>query len=97
MTTTEPELEALHTMTNPHRWPLLKELALSDRRVGELTELTGDPQNLVSYHLRMLRDAGLVSARRSSFDGRDTYYRAELDRCAEVLCGAGACEDRPIC
>jgi DNA-binding transcriptional ArsR family regulator len=32
------------------------------------------PQNLVSYHLRLLRDCGLVSATRSSFDGRDSYY-----------------------
>jgi protein-tyrosine-phosphatase len=39
--------------------------------VGELTQLVGEPQNLVSYHLRELRDAGLVSSRRSSFDGRD--------------------------
>ena len=84
---------ALQAMADPHRWRLLRELAVSDRRVGELTRLTGDSQNLVSYHLRSLRDAGLVTSRRSSFDGRDSYYRVDLDRCARALCAAGAALD----
>ncbi len=71
------------------RWQLFGELALSDRRVGELTERVGRPQNLVSYHLGELRSAGLVRARRSSADGRDTYYRADLRRCRELLRGVG--------
>ena len=56
---------------HPVRWRLLRELAGSDRQVRELTGLTGHPQPLVSYHLGRLRAAGLVSARRSSADGRD--------------------------
>jgi protein-tyrosine-phosphatase len=43
----------------------------------------------VSYHLASLRNAGLVTARRSSADGRDTYYRMEMRRCAELLSGVG--------
>jgi protein-tyrosine-phosphatase len=31
----------------------------------------------------------LISARRSSADGRDTYYRVDLARCGELLAGAG--------
>src|SRR5215211_7723799 len=69
---------------HPLRWQLLSELKRSDRRVGELCELTGQRQSLVSYHLRQLRDGGLVSARRSLADGRDTYYGRELAR-ASVL------------
>jgi protein-tyrosine-phosphatase/DNA-binding transcriptional ArsR family regulator len=75
---------------HPLRWRLLSELARSDRRVGELCELAGQPQSLVSYHLRQLRDGGVVSARRSLADGRDTYYVLELARCGELLAGAGA-------
>ena len=75
---------------HPLRWRLLSELARSDRRVGELCELAGQRQNLVSYHLRHLRDGGLVSARRSLADGRDTYYVLELARCGELLVSAGA-------
>lgn len=75
---------------HPLRWRLLSELARSDLRVGELCALTGRRQSLVSYHLRRLRDGGLVSARRSLADGRDTYYVLELARCGELLVSAGA-------
>jgi protein-tyrosine-phosphatase/DNA-binding transcriptional ArsR family regulator len=74
---------------HPLRWRLLSELARSDRRVGELCELAGRRQSLVSYHLRQLRDGGLVSSRRSAADGRDTYYVLDLPRCGELLSSAG--------
>lgn len=82
--------EFLHLVADPQRWQLLAELARSDRRVGELTELLDRPQNLVSYHLGTLRTAGIVTARRSSADRRDTYYRVDLVRCGQLLGAAGA-------
>jgi ArsR family transcriptional regulator, arsenate/arsenite/antimonite-responsive transcriptional repressor / arsenate reductase (thioredoxin) len=82
--------EFLQLVADPQRWQLLRELARSDRRVGELTQLLNKPQNLVSYHLAELRDAGLVSARRSSADRRDMYYRVDLLRCRDLLGAAGA-------
>jgi ArsR family transcriptional regulator, arsenate/arsenite/antimonite-responsive transcriptional repressor / arsenate reductase (thioredoxin) len=75
---------------HPLRWRLLSELARSDRQVRELKALLGQPQNLVSYHLARLRDGGLVTARRSSADGRDAYYSIDLARCGELLNAAGA-------
>jgi protein-tyrosine-phosphatase/DNA-binding transcriptional ArsR family regulator len=75
---------------HPLRWRLLTALAEGDYRVRELVTLLGQPQNLVSYHLRLLRDGGLVTATRSSFDGRDSYYHLDLDRCAEALADTGA-------
>jgi ArsR family transcriptional regulator, arsenate/arsenite/antimonite-responsive transcriptional repressor / arsenate reductase (thioredoxin) len=81
--------EFLKLVADPHRWQLLSELAHSDRRVGELSELLGKPQNLISYHLRALREAGLVSARRSSADRRDIYYRVDLIRYGDLLGAAG--------
>jgi protein-tyrosine-phosphatase/DNA-binding HxlR family transcriptional regulator len=81
----EATQQFLQVIADPRRWRLLTELAHSDRRVSELTRLVGDAQNLVSYHLRELRHAGLVSSRRSSFDARDTYYRFELTRYCELL------------
>src|SRR5258707_13498119 len=74
---------------HPVRWRLLRELARSDRQVRELTSLTGHRQPLVSYHLGRLRAAQLVSARRSSADGRAAYYTVDLARCGEVLAAAG--------
>jgi protein-tyrosine-phosphatase len=58
--------------------------------VRELMAAAGQPQNLVSYHLRQLREGGLVAARRSSFDRRDTYYSLDLDGCAQALAGAAS-------
>jgi protein-tyrosine-phosphatase/DNA-binding transcriptional ArsR family regulator len=81
--------EFLQLVADPQRWQLLTELALSDRRVGELTQLLGKPQNLVSYHLAELRKGGLVRARRSSADGRDTYYRVDLMHCQDLLGATG--------
>jgi ArsR family transcriptional regulator, arsenate/arsenite/antimonite-responsive transcriptional repressor / arsenate reductase (thioredoxin) len=80
----------IRLLADPLRWRLMRELASGDRRVRELVAAAGQPQNLVSYHLRQLRAGGLVTARRSSFDGRDTYYRLDLDRCAQALAGAAS-------
>lgn len=82
--------EFLRLVADPLRWHLVQELARSDRRVNELMAATTKPQNLVSYHLRELRAAGLVSVRRSSADGRDSYYRVDLHRCGQLLSAAGA-------
>jgi ArsR family transcriptional regulator, arsenate/arsenite/antimonite-responsive transcriptional repressor / arsenate reductase (thioredoxin) len=74
---------------HPLRWCLLQELTRSDRAVRELTARLHKPQNLVSYHLRKLRDGGLVHAQRSSADGRDTYYTIDLVRCEQQLRATG--------
>src|SRR5829696_4841632 len=87
---TTPPPRFIRLAGHPLRWRLLSELARSDRRVGELCELAGQRQSLVSYHLGRLRDGGVVSARRSLADGRDTYYVLDLARCAELLVTAGA-------
>lgn len=73
--------EFVRLVAHPVRWRLLGELVHSDRAVRELTELIDEPQSLVSYHLRQLRDGGLVRAHRSSADGRDTYYAVDLRQC----------------
>jgi len=74
---------------HPLRWRLLTELSRSDRRVRELTAAVGEPQPLVSYHLRRLRSLGVVSVRRSTFDARDSYYSLDLGRYSELLVDAG--------
>jgi ArsR family transcriptional regulator, arsenate/arsenite/antimonite-responsive transcriptional repressor / arsenate reductase (thioredoxin) len=79
----------LALVAHPLRWQLLTALAPGDHRVRELVERTGEPQNLVSYHLALLRRGGLVTSRRSSFDGRDSYYRLDLVACARALSDTG--------
>lgn len=82
--------EVLRLAGHPLRWRLLGELARSDRTVRELCGLVGEPQSLVSYHLGLLRRGGLVAGRRSSADGRDTYYRVDLGEVTGQLTAAGA-------
>ncbi|NYJ32723.1 arsenate reductase/protein-tyrosine-phosphatase family protein [Nocardiopsis aegyptia] len=91
MEAAEPEAPAfLRLAAHPLRWRLLTALATSDYRVRELVELLDRPQNLVSYHLRLLRRSGLVTVRRSGYDARDGYHHLDLERCAHALTGVGA-------
>lgn len=89
--------EFLGLAADPIRWQILGELARSDRRVNELTTAIGVPQNLISYHLGQLRRAELVSSRRSSADGRDTYYRAELSHLRSRLVKTAAVIHPGLC
>lgn len=79
----------LQLVAHPLRWELLTHLARSDRTVRELTGLSGQPQNLVSYHLAKLREAELVTARQSSADRRDAYYSVALGRVGNLLAATG--------
>ncbi|MFC9361835.1 ArsR family transcriptional regulator [Rhodococcus sp. NPDC057014] len=86
----QPVPSFVQLAAHPLRWQLLAALSGGDFRVREMVTLLDESQNLISYHLRLLRDGGLVRATRSSFDGRDSYYHLDLDCCAEMLTGAGA-------
>jgi ArsR family transcriptional regulator, arsenate/arsenite/antimonite-responsive transcriptional repressor / arsenate reductase (thioredoxin) len=86
----EPAPVVFRVAGHPLRWRLLSELARSDRRVRDLIASLGEQQPLISYHLGQLREVGLVSVRRSSFDGRDSYYSLDLKRCGELLATAAA-------
>jgi protein-tyrosine-phosphatase len=80
----------LNLLGHELRWQLAGHLSRSDLKVGELTAATGEAQNLVSYHLRVLRDAGIVRERRSSADGRDIYYSLDRRAVSASLLGAVA-------
>jgi protein-tyrosine-phosphatase len=69
----------LKLLAHDLRWQMLGLLARSDYCGRELVRLLGQPQNLVSYHLRQLHDQSLVSERRRTADGRDIYYSLNLD------------------
>jgi DNA-binding transcriptional ArsR family regulator len=49
-------------LADPHRRAMLELLREAPRAVGELVELTGLTQPGTSKHLRVLREAGLVSS-----------------------------------
>jgi ArsR family transcriptional regulator, arsenate/arsenite/antimonite-responsive transcriptional repressor len=58
----------LRTLADPTRLQLVQTMTLDCRSVSYLVRESGLSQPLVSHHLRILRDAGLVRAqRRGSF------------------------------
>jgi ArsR family transcriptional regulator len=63
------------------RLRILESLIEGDRTVSELIDLLGIGQSLVSHHLRILRDAGLVIDRR---EGRWVYYEIGAGALAAV-------------
>ena len=68
--------DAFNAVAEPRRRAILNHLALQERAVGELVALMGLEQPSVSKHLRVLRDVGLVHARR---DGRQMFYRTNAE------------------
>jgi DNA-binding transcriptional ArsR family regulator len=68
--------DAFNAVAEPRRREILNFLAVQERAVGEIVESLGWEQPSVSKHLRVLREVGLVSARR---DGRRILYRTNVD------------------
>jgi ArsR family transcriptional regulator len=50
----------------------------------EMVGLLHLPQNLISHHLRQLRQAGLIRARRDAVDRRWIYYAVEREALRRV-------------
>jgi len=94
--TTHPDLATVDVLTvlqalsDPVRLAIVRQLALTDMRAGEVVERLHAPQNAVSYHLKQLRALGLLRDHRSSLDGRDIYYGLDLERLSALYAAAGS-------
>lgn len=64
--------DVFHAVAEPHRRAILDLLAAEARPVGEVVRALRIAQPSVSKHLRVLRETGLVEARR---DGKRILYR----------------------
>jgi ArsR family transcriptional regulator, arsenate/arsenite/antimonite-responsive transcriptional repressor / arsenate reductase (thioredoxin) len=80
-----PSPPVLGVLAHDLRWAIVGLLVPGDLRTGEIVARTGQAPSLVSYHLARLRDAGLVSVRRSAADGRDSYHALDLDAIGQAL------------
>lgn len=89
MNTTHHPPEFIKLLANEVRWGLLKALSHGDHQVNELVAHLAQPMNLVSYHLKKMRDDQLVTTRRSEADGRDVYYTLDLQRLHTLYQQAG--------
>jgi ArsR family transcriptional regulator len=64
-------LEAFKVLSDPRRFRIMRSLMRAELCVCEIVDELGVPQSLASHHLRVLRHAGLVRARR---DAQWVYY-----------------------
>src|SRR5580693_2707068 len=64
--------DAFNAVAEPRRRQILDVIAGGERSVTEIVALLSLPQPVVSKHLRVLRDVGLVDVRD---DGRQRMYR----------------------
>jgi ArsR family transcriptional regulator len=81
-------------LADPARLEILARLTAEPRCVCELRDDLGMASNLLSYHLRILREAGFVHGERL---GRRIEYRLEpgaLERLARDVAALAAAETR---
>ena len=64
--------DAFNAVAEPRRRQILDALAPGERAVGDLAELLDLMQPMVSKHLKVLREVGLVEVRE---EGRQRFYR----------------------
>jgi ArsR family transcriptional regulator, arsenate/arsenite/antimonite-responsive transcriptional repressor len=77
----ERAVTLFHALSDATRIAILRMLRGGERCVCELQDELAAAQSRLSFHLRVLKDAGLVSDRR---EGRWSYYRIVPDSLAEV-------------
>jgi DNA-binding transcriptional ArsR family regulator len=68
--------DAFNAVAEPRRREILNFLASQERNVSDIVAGLGLEQPSVSKHLRVLKDVGLVQARR---DGRQMLYRINAE------------------
>jgi DNA-binding transcriptional ArsR family regulator len=73
--------DVLEVLAEPHRRRILDALRQGELSVGALVEQLGSSQPLVSKHLRVLREAGLVEVR---VDGQRRLYRLQPEPLVEL-------------
>src|SRR5215468_10520506 len=77
--------QLFHALSDPTRLSILERLRFGERCVCDLTDALEAAQSRLSFHLKVLKDAGLVTDRK---DGRWVYYALDpgaLDELAELV------------
>ena len=82
---TAPDLDhavaLFHALSDPIRLSIMELLRGGERCVCDLQDDLATAQSKLSFHLKVLKDAGLVSDRR---EGRWSYYTIVPEALAEV-------------
>jgi DNA-binding transcriptional ArsR family regulator len=74
--------DPFNAVAEPKRRQILEALGTEELSVNEIVEKLGWPQPMVSKHLGVLKQVGLVSERRV---GRQRMYRANAERLKPIF------------
>ena len=91
----------LKALSDPNRLRIIDRLRAGERCVCDLTDVLDEGQSLLSFHLKALKDAGLVTDRR---EGRWAFYAIDTEALREVESFVGSLAERvpgtrwkPVC
>ena len=76
------EEKFLKCITDKHRRQIVEYLGNSEKCVNEIIDLTNLEQTLVSFHLKTLKNCGLINSRR---DGKKIMYRISHPAVIDIL------------
>jgi ArsR family transcriptional regulator len=84
-TRTQPDTDRaarlFHALSDATRLSILQRLRFGEQCVCNLTDALDAAQSRLSFHLKVLKDAGLVTDRR---EGRWMYYTMNVEALADV-------------
>jgi ArsR family transcriptional regulator len=80
-TTLNPTVQWFHALSDETRLEIVRLLSHGERCVCQLVDVIGAAQPRLSFHLKVLKDAGLVHDRR---EGRWMYYSVDADVLARM-------------
>ena len=80
------DARVFHALSDETRLAVLEMLRGGERCVCELQDAVGAAQSRLSFHLKVLKDAGLVRDRK---EGRWSYYALSPERLAEAASALG--------
>jgi protein-tyrosine-phosphatase/DNA-binding transcriptional ArsR family regulator len=80
----ETTISALRNFGEPNRLTIISLLSAGPMLVGDICNASGLPLTLVSQHLRVLRESGMVQAIRDNKDARAVWYSLNPERLREI-------------
>jgi ArsR family transcriptional regulator len=90
---TDRAIELFHALSDETRLEIIELLRKGERCVCELTDTLDAAQSRLSFHLRVLKDAGIVRDRK---DGRWVHYELVPDTFEEIETIVSALKPRNV-
>ena len=83
---TDRAARLFHALSDETRLSILQRLRFGERCVCDMTDALDAAQSRLSFHLKVLKDTGLVTDRR---EGRWMYYTLNAETLAQVAATIG--------